>query len=225
MKNKQIDAEYLDVDLDDGSLDFDDVIVDEKTKRKNRRGEESDDYVDNQNLYTLICEWQEKANDFAVKYQHQIAPYFPDKKDGNSYEKAISEAIKNKAVPQEPKIPDAIGLSIMRISEKYSMRPNFNGYTWREEMVDDAILDGVRGVRKFNSVQYKNPFAYFTQISHWAFTGRIGKEKSEHARKMEMAFDPTNEKTYTTLEGDTTVYDIGFDDLADFYYNGGSGAQ
>lgn len=212
-------------DFDEMDLENLEVIEDDEEEetavvapRKNKKGETGVDYVDNQTLYENIVAWQEAANDFAVKYEHLIEPFFPEKKDGNSYEKALTSAIAAKAIPREPKVPDSIGLAILHICMKYSLKPNWRGYTWREEMVDDAVMDCVRGIRKFNSVSYTNPFAYFTQVAHWAFTGRIGKEKVDHERKMKMAFDPTTDATYSRLDGDTTIYNIGVDGASEFYY-------
>lgn len=214
MKDLDDFEDLCDIDLTDGGVE--EAAV--PTPRKNKKGEDSTDYVDNQTLYQNIVAWQEAANDFAVQNEHLIAPYFPDKKDGNSYEKALTAALAAKAIPQEPKVPDTIGVAILHICTKYSLKPNWRSYTWREEMIDDAVMDSVRGIRKFNSVSYTNPFAYFTQVAHWAFTGRISKEKVDHERKMKMAFDPTTDATYSRIDGDTTIYDIGVDGASEFYY-------
>lgn len=206
-------------DIDDGQELVSEEVETSKSRR-NTQGKQTLDYVDNQKLYSLILEWQESVNDWVVKNEDLLIEYYPEKKDGNSYEKALAAAKQAGAFVSEPKVPDTIGLSILRICMNYSQKSNWSGYTWREEMVDDAVMDCVRGIRKFNSLSYTNPFAYFTQVAHWAFTGRIQKEKQEHERKMSMVFDPTNQVSYSTLDGDTTVYDVGIEDLSDFYYSG-----
>lgn len=217
----EYEDDQVDIDLElENDVEVEEEVIDlpPEKRRKNKKGEVSDDYVDNQKLYDNIKDWQNSANDFAVRYEHQIQQFYPDRKDGNSFEKALTSAIAAKVIPNEPKISDEIGVSILHICTKFSQKPNWRGYSWREEMVDDAVIDCVRGIRKFNSTSYTNPFAYFTQVAHWAFTGRIVKEKQEHERKLAMAFDPTNEAAYTTLDGDKTVYNVGVNDTFDFYY-------
>jgi len=80
---------------------------------------------------------------------------------------------------EEPPIPNYIGESFMKIAEGYSHKPNFINYTYREEMVGDAVENCLRYFHNFDPEISKNPFAYFTQIIHYAFLRRIEKEKKE----------------------------------------------
>ena len=79
----------------------------------------------------------------------------------------------------KPKIPDYVGKCIMLIAENLSRKPNFMSYSFREEMVSDAIENCIRYFDNFDPKKSKNPFAYFTQIIYYAFLRRIEKEKKE----------------------------------------------
>jgi hypothetical protein len=46
-------------------------------------------------------------------------------------------------------------------------------------MISDALENCVVAVHSFNPEKSKNPFAYFTQISWYAFLRRIEKEKKQ----------------------------------------------
>ena len=46
-------------------------------------------------------------------------------------------------------------------------------------MVCDGIENCVQYINNFNPEKSKNPFAYFTQIIHYAFLRRIQKEKKQ----------------------------------------------
>ena len=46
-------------------------------------------------------------------------------------------------------------------------------------MVCDGIENCVQYINNFNPDKSKNPFAYFTQIIHYAFLRRIQKEKRQ----------------------------------------------
>lgn len=77
------------------------------------------------------------------------------------------------------KIPDYIGVCIMQICNKLSTKYNFAGYTYRDEMVDDAIENCVKAIPGFDPEKSNNPFAYFTRTAWNAFIRRIGTEKKE----------------------------------------------
>jgi len=76
-------------------------------------------------------------------------------------------------------IDDYIAHSIMEIASKFASRPNFSGYTFREDMVSDAIENVIRYIDNFDPEKSHNPFAYITQICHYAFLRKIKEEKTQ----------------------------------------------
>jgi len=76
-------------------------------------------------------------------------------------------------------VPDYIGICLMKICEKLSTKPNFIGYTYRDEMIADAIENCIASVNGFNPEKSDNPFSYFTMIAWNAFLRRIAKEKKQ----------------------------------------------
>ncbi len=81
------------------------------------------------------------------------------------------------------KIPDSIGKAILNIVNGFSNYFKFSRYTWKDEMIDDAIFTCVRGVKSFKDDKYVNPHAYLTMICEMAFIQRIKKEKREYAKR------------------------------------------
>jgi DNA-directed RNA polymerase specialized sigma24 family protein len=65
------------------------------------------------------------------------------------------------------------------IATRLGTKWKFSGYTYREEMVSDALENCVVAVHNFDPEKSKNPFAYFTQIIYYAFLRRIEKEKKQ----------------------------------------------
>jgi hypothetical protein len=86
----------------------------------------------------------------------------------------------------KPPIPKYIGECIIKIAEKLSTKFNFVNYSFKEEMVSDAIEKMIEKVEKFD-VNYNkenpNPFAYFSQTAWNVFLQRIAKEKKEQYTK------------------------------------------
>lgn len=71
----------------------------------------------------------------------------------------------------------------MKIARKYANRPNFIRYSYRDEMIGDAIYTCIKRCHKFNPDKSDNPFSYFTQICHNAFIQRINQEDDEMSIK------------------------------------------
>ena len=112
---------------------------------------------------------------------------------------------------ETPRISDYIGECFLKIANGLSYRPNFINYTYRSEMVSDGIENCLQYIHNFDPEKSKNPFAYFTQIIYYAFLRRIQKEKKQTHIKNKM-IEKQHYETFTTLDGDDTVYDVrGFD--------------
>ena len=68
-----------------------------------------------------------------------------------------------------PKVPNYIAVCFLKICEGLSHKHNFIRYTYREEMVMDAVENCLRAIENYNieaATRSGNPnaFAYFTQM-------------------------------------------------------------
>ena len=90
---------------------------------------------------------------------------------------------------EQPKVTDYIAQCFLKICEGLSHKSNFVRYTYREEMVMDAVENCLKAIENYNleaatRTGKPNAFAYFTQISWFAFLRRIEKEKKQQDIKM-----------------------------------------
>jgi hypothetical protein len=85
-----------------------------------------------------------------------------------------------------PRPSEYIGKAILSIATNLSSKGNFANYTYRDEMVSDAIENCFQYLKNFDPSKSSNPFAYFTQISHFAFIRRIQKEKRQAYTKVKL---------------------------------------
>lgn len=98
----------------------------------------------------------------------------------------------NKAIDEGREVPivtNYIAECFLKIAEGLSHKSNFVRYTFREEMVMDAVENCLRAIKNYNleaatRTGKPNAFAYFTQISWYAFLRRIQKEKKEQDIKL-----------------------------------------
>lgn len=102
---------------------------------------------------------------------------------------AVVEYVKKVRAAEEsgeeiPKVTNYIAECFLKISQGLSHKSNFIRYTYREEMVMDAVENCLKAVLNYNieaATRTGNPnaFAYFTQICYYAFLRRIAKEKKQ----------------------------------------------
>jgi hypothetical protein len=80
---------------------------------------------------------------------------------------------------EPPRLSNYIGHCIMQIAEGVARRPNFANYTYRDEMIGDAIENCIKYFNSFNPEKYDNPFAYFSQNCTYTFIRRLKEEKKQ----------------------------------------------
>ena len=136
-------------------------------------------YVNNADFSTAVVEYVERV-DYARKVEDTI-----------------------------PTVPDYIAQCFLKIAEGLSHKANFIRYTYREEMVMDAVENCLKAIGNYNleaatRTGKPNAFAYFTQITWYAFLRRITKEKKQQEIKLK----------YLTKSGIESFIDTGNEEVA-----------
>lgn len=80
---------------------------------------------------------------------------------------------------EKPQVSEYIGTCLVKIATELAGKSNFVNYTFKDEMISDAIENCFVYLDRFDPEKSSNPFAYFTQISYYAFVRRIQKEKKQ----------------------------------------------
>jgi Na+/phosphate symporter len=109
--------------------------------------------------------------------------------NNSEFSQAVVDYVKTVQLAKEknetlPVVPDYIAMCFLKIAENLSHKSNFIRYTYREEMVMDAVENCLRAIENYNinattRTGKPNAFAYFTQIIWYAFLRRINKEKKQ----------------------------------------------
>lgn len=125
------------------------------------------------------------------------------------YCESVTEAIsQNKQIPI---VTDYIATCFLKIAEGLSHKSNFIRYTYREEMVMDAVENCLKAITNYNieaatRTGAPNAFAYFTQICYYAFLRRIAKEKKQQDIKFRWIEKASIEEFMETgFDGDTDI--------------------
>ena len=114
-----------------------------------RRDPNSRHYVDNKEFLVAITEYRERV-----------------------------QAAKAAGV-EKPRVTEYLGECMVKIANHLAYKSNFVNYTFRDEMILDGIENCITYIDNFDPEKSKNPFAYFTQITYYAFIRRIQKEKKQ----------------------------------------------
>ena len=128
------------------------------TKRKR-----SEHYVNNKEFLAALVDYRsEVERTFIAKYGRE-----PTKQD------------RSQRWDTKPPIPRYIGECFLKIANHLSFKLNFVNYIFKDDMISDVIENCVQYIHNFKPEKSQNPFAYFTQIIHYAFLRRIQREKRQ----------------------------------------------
>jgi DNA-directed RNA polymerase specialized sigma24 family protein len=104
----------------------------------------------------------------------------------------------------KPQVTNYLGECFVKIANHLAYKSNFVNYTFRDEMILDGIENCLTYIDNFNPEKSRNPFAYFTQITYYAFIRRIQKEKRQQETKMKYIKSLDLEEMLTQgADGDT----------------------
>ena len=123
----------------------------------------SEHYVNNKEFLDALIVYRKAVRECAEKEIPNITP----------------EQLKTWQSPNKPPIPNYIGECILKIATHLSFKPNFVNYMFKDDMISDGIENCIQYLHNFDPEKSTNPFAYFTQIIHYAFLRRIQKEKRQ----------------------------------------------
>ena len=133
-------------------------------------------YVNNVDLYNALVTWQKDCR-----------------------------RAKRKKLPK-PALPDFVAECMMKMANRLSQKAGFVNYTYREDMVGDALESCLRYIHNFNPTKSTNAFAYITQIIHNAFIRRIQKEQKQLYVKMRIVDQADFADSYERQSGDESHY-------------------
>jgi DNA-directed RNA polymerase specialized sigma24 family protein len=136
--------------------------------------------------------------------------------------KASKNYVSNKNLIEEIKIfketermTEELGRMIISIATNYANKGSFIGYTWKADMISEAVLTCVKYLKNFDPTKYANPnpFAYITTIVHHAFISFIKKQNKHSAikdvlYKAKQCFSDEYDNTIVTKGVDYSIFTI-----------------
>lgn len=160
-------------------LENDEILQTGKERKSDVTGKKVTDYINNKALSKAVIEYNER-------HVERMA----------------------KGLPQE-RIPDVIGLAILKIADGLGSRYNFRNYTYLDEMVGDATVQGVYSVTKFNldkiMLTYVEKKKFFTFLDpkkyKTKYSDNMTDDEIKEAEKNWKDYKKDNQVTYITFSG------------------------
>jgi len=85
-------------------------------------------------------------------------------------------------------MPEELGETFLSIARNLSNKSNFIGYTWKDDMIAEAVYTCVKYFKNFNPEKSNNPFAYITRICYNSFVNSI-KKQNRHGKMKQDLYD------------------------------------
>ena len=102
---------------------------------------------------------------------------------------------------------ERLGEMFLAIARRFTARSCFYGYSYRDDMVSEAVYRMVTQVDKFDPDHPSgNPFAYFTQIAYHQVLNVLKKEKKQVAIK-----DMTRERVWRQMSEEEGIPFVEFE--------------
>jgi DNA-directed RNA polymerase specialized sigma24 family protein len=109
----------------------------------------------------------------------------------------LPEVIKSK---KEGKITNELARMLMLLTERYSKSSQFGGYTYREDMVSEALINLCQNALKFNPEKSSNPFAFYTTAIRHSFLQYLNNEKKHRNIRDKMLLELGENPSFNYLE-------------------------
>lgn len=114
------------------------------------------------------------------KSEKKDTHYVDNEKFYQAYVEREKEVAKALAEGREkPPLSEYIGDCFIKIANNLARKYQFSSYSFKEEMILDAILHCVKYADSFKTSASNNPFSYFTQACYYQFLAKINEEKDE----------------------------------------------
>jgi DNA-directed RNA polymerase specialized sigma subunit len=78
---------------------------------------------------------------------------------------------------------------LMKLTRKYANKPCFIGYSYRDDMISEALTNLCQNALKFNPEKSSNPFAYYTTCINSSFLQYLNFEKKHRKIRDELLIE------------------------------------
>ena len=94
------------------------------------------------------------------------------------------------------KVTGKLAEMLLMLTRKYAQRPCFSGYTYKEDMISEALVNLCHNALKFNPEKSSNPFSFYTTCINNSFLGFLNVEKKHRKIRDKLLIDMGENPSY-----------------------------
>ena len=118
------------------------------------------------------------------------------------------------------KISAELAKMLMMLTRKYAQRPCFSNYTYKEDMISEALANLCQNALKFNPEKSSNPFSYYTTCINSSFLQFLNVEKKHRRIRDQLLIDMGENPSFNFQEESKNHQDSEYrDDFAELKTN------
>jgi DNA-directed RNA polymerase specialized sigma subunit len=131
--------------------------------------------------------------------------------------KMLPEVIKSK---EKGQISPELAKMLMTLTRKYAQRPCFSNYTYKEDMISEALANLCKNALKFKPEKSSNPFSFYTTCINNSFLHFLNVEKKHRRTRDQLLIDMGENPSFNFQEESRNHQDSEYrDDFAELKTN------
>jgi len=131
--------------------------------------------------------------------------------------KMLPEVIKSK---EKGQISPELARMLMMLTRKYAQRPCFSNYTYKEDMISEALANLCKNALKFKPEKSSNPFSFYTTCINNSFLHFLNVEKKHRRTRDQLLIDMGENPSFNFQEESRNHQDSEYrDDFAELKTN------
>jgi DNA-directed RNA polymerase specialized sigma subunit len=144
-------------------------------------------------FYVIIIMSSNPRGDLSRKYEMKPTKRLknPDTPEATSKyyltnSRLLPEVIKSKELGR---ITNELATMLLMLTRKYASKHWFSGYTYKEDMISEAVANLCQNALKFNPELSSNPFAFYTSCINNSFLQVLNNEKKHRRIRDQLLID------------------------------------
>lgn len=129
--------------------------------------------------------------------------------------KMLPEVIKSQ---EQGSLTDELAKMLLTLTKRFAQRPCFSNYTYKEDMIAEAMVGLCKSALKFKPEKSSNPFAFYTTCINNSFLHFLNTEK-KHRRTRDLMLVEIGENPSFNFQEESRGHDHYKDDFEDLKIN------
>lgn len=90
---------------------------------------------------------------------------------------------------EQNKVTEKLGQMFLTLTTNYAKRPIFSSYTYKNDMISEALINLCQNALKFDPEKSNNPFSFYTTCIHNSFLQYLNTEKKHRRIRDQLLID------------------------------------